>query len=136
MPETDFLQPMLEALPKSEAVEAAYLAVRLFRYRYLIKMAKSAREDVLTHIVTKDRGLDKSDSAAQTALTIVKAIEKKEGKKIEQLKDKIADAYTSALSETLQRIVLKDTQLRAADRKRARSILGSLREMSTQLQLK
>ena len=99
-------------------------------------MAKSGREDVLTHIVTKDRGLNKSDKAAQTALAIVKDIEKKEGKKIEQLKDKTADGYTSALSGAVQRIVLKDTQLRAADRKRARSILGSLREMSTQLQLK
>src|SRR5215467_14338796 len=130
MPETDFLQPVLEGLPRSEAIEAAYLAVRLFRYRYLIKMAKAGREDVLTHIVTKDRGLNKSDKAAQTALAIVKDIEKKEGKKIEQLKDKTADGYTSALSGAVQRIVLKDTQLRAADRKRARSILGSLREMS------
>lgn len=122
----------LSSLPKDEAIEAAYLLIRLFRYRQWIRShaSRSHREAALLHVLTKNRGKGQPDRTVQDALAIIEAYEKKVDSKFEDVGDRAADACVRSLSEFVFSLPLSDAK---PDTVRAKSILADLRRDSDNL---
>ncbi|MGB2623372.1 MAG: hypothetical protein WA857_01580 [Candidatus Acidiferrum sp.] len=121
---------LLGSLPEDDAIETAYLVIRLLRYRTWIRASKTDRSEAMLHVVTKDRGKGQPDSAAQQALAIARAIEKEQGAKFEDIKDKAADIYVKSLADFVLRQFPTDSKV---DRARAKTLLADLRRDSDSL---
>lgn len=129
MPEEPILEKYLSGLPKDEAIEAAYLAIRLFRYRQWLRSLKSDPHEAMNHLITKDRGDRAPNVAGHAALSIVNQICRIEDSRFEEINDKAAADYVKLLSEFVARQVSESK----SDRVRGRTLLADLRRASDSL---
>lgn len=90
------LSKVLTSLPLAISTESAYLAIRILRYRFLLERMS------WDSIIAKG-GIHDSHESRQAAWLLLSTIEREEGKKIEEIDDKIIDEYADQLYATIQK---------------------------------